>query len=57
LEWTVPSPPPHGNFGDKVPTVYRGPYEYSSPHSDKDYIPQNLPMPGVGSAHPQPAGD
>jgi len=58
LEWTVASPPPHGNFGATVPTVYRGPYEYSSPHSDKDYLPQNLPMPGgLGSAHPQQAGD
>ena len=57
LEWTVASPPPHGNFGATVPTVYRGPYEYSSPHSDEDYLPQNLPMPGAASAHPQHAGD
>jgi cytochrome c oxidase subunit 1 len=58
LEWTVSSPPPHGNFGSAVPTVYRGPYEYSSPHSDQDYIPQNMPMPGgMGTAHPQHAGD
>jgi cytochrome c oxidase subunit I len=44
LEWTAaPSPPPHGNFPDGVPTVYRGPYEYSSPESDTDYLPQNTP--------------
>ena len=27
LEWTAPSPPPHGNF-ETIPIVYRGPYEY-----------------------------
>ena len=43
LEWTAaPSPPPHGNFPDGPPTVYRGPYEYSSPESDADYLPQDL---------------
>ena len=53
----APSPPPHGNF-PTVPTVYRGPYEYSSPQSDLDYLPQNVPIAGgYGSAHPQPAGD
>ena len=29
LEWVAPSPPGHGNF-DELPTVYRGPYEYSA---------------------------
>ena len=43
LEWTVPSPPPHGNFGDQFPTVYRGPYEYSHPDRESDYWPQNEP--------------
>ena len=43
LEWITPSPPPHGNF-EMTPTVYRGPYEFSSPESpDKDYLPQNEP--------------
>ncbi|MFQ5697174.1 MAG: cbb3-type cytochrome c oxidase subunit I [Myxococcota bacterium] len=42
LEWTVPSPPPHGNFAE-MPTVYRGPYEYSVPGREDDYWPQNLP--------------
>jgi cytochrome c oxidase subunit 1 len=40
LEWTVPSPPPHGNFAE-MPTVHRGPYEYSVPDRDEDYWPQN----------------
>ena len=39
LEWTVASPPPHGNFA-KVPTVYRGPYEYSSPLVEEDFLLQ-----------------
>ncbi len=42
LEWTVSSPPPHGNF-EAVPTVYRGPYEYSSPESEEDWLPQSKP--------------
>ncbi|MFN2399950.1 MAG: cbb3-type cytochrome c oxidase subunit I [Gemmatimonadaceae bacterium] len=40
LEWTTPSPPPHGNF-PVTPTVYRGPYEYSSPLVEEDFLPQN----------------
>ena len=40
LEWTAPSPPGHGNF-DVTPTVHRGPYEYSSPLVDEDWLPQN----------------
>lgn len=42
LEWTAPSPPPHGNFAE-TPVVYRGPYEYSSPESEEDYLPQDRP--------------
>jgi len=42
LEWTTESPPPHGNWAE-LPTVYRGPYEYSHPDRDEDYWPQNLP--------------
>ena len=42
LEWQAPTPPPHGNFL-KPPQVYRGPYEYSIPGYDKDYVPQNQP--------------
>jgi cytochrome c oxidase subunit 1 len=42
LEWTADSPPPHGNW-PVLPTVYRGPYEYSTPGRDQDYWPQNEP--------------
>ena len=41
LEWTVSSPPPHGNFAE-LPTIYRGPYEYSVPGREEDYWPQHL---------------
>ncbi|HEY7449860.1 MAG TPA: cbb3-type cytochrome c oxidase subunit I [Vicinamibacterales bacterium] len=41
LDWAAaPSPPPHGNFL-VPPAVYRGPYEYSVPGHDGDYVPQN----------------
>jgi cytochrome c oxidase subunit 1 len=42
LEWTTDSPPPHGNWTE-LPTVYRGPYEYSVPDREEDYYPQNVP--------------
>jgi cytochrome c oxidase subunit 1 len=42
LEWAAPSPPPHGNF-EAIPTVYRGPYEYSPPGFAEDWLPQNEP--------------
>ena len=48
LEWTVPSPPPHGNFVT-MPRVFRGPYEYSSPLVSEDFLPQNRELPGDNS--------
>ena len=39
LEWMCPSPPPHGNFA-KVPVVHHGPYEYSSPLVEEDWLAQ-----------------
>jgi cytochrome c oxidase subunit 1 len=47
LEWTAPSPPPHGNWGAQVPTVYRGPYEYSVPGITADYLPQTEVLTGA----------
>lgn len=44
LEWTAPSPPGHGNF-ESVPVVYRGPYEYSSPLVEEDYLLQTTYLP------------
>ena len=43
LEWSAPSPPPHGNFVT-TPQVYRGPYEYSSPEVQEDWLPQDRPL-------------
>jgi cytochrome c oxidase subunit 1 len=45
LEWATTSPPPHGNFG-LLPVVYRGPYEYSRPDTEEDWLPQNLDLSG-----------
>ncbi len=43
LEWVAASPPPHGNFPEGLPTVYRGPYEYNHPdRPQEDYWPQNV---------------
>jgi cytochrome c oxidase subunit 1 len=51
LEWTAPSPPPHGNWGETVPNVFRGPYEYTTQDEAEDYLPQTDrtpgPMPGT----------
>ena len=41
LEWAVPSPPPHGNFGDHLPLVSRGPHEYSLPGDARGYAMQH----------------
>jgi cytochrome c oxidase subunit 1 len=41
LEWASPTPGIHGNWPAEVPTVYRGPYEYSSPEVKEDWLPQN----------------
>ena len=43
LEWTISSPPAHGNFGGVAPQVYRWPYEYSAEEADEDYTPQDVP--------------
>jgi cytochrome c oxidase subunit 1 len=52
LEWEAPTPPPHGNFPGPLPTVYRGPYEYSSPLVTEDYLPQARRLePQVASSH------
>jgi len=50
LEWAAATPPPHGNWGSTLPTVYRGPYEYSSPESRDDFLPQTQPAPARAGA-------
>ena len=43
LEWTTATPPPHDNFGGRVPTVYRGAYEFSVPGAPDDFVMQTTP--------------
>ncbi len=43
IEWSAPSPPlPHVNFDSEI-EVNHGPYEYSVPGKDEDYLPQTAP--------------
>ena len=55
LEWETTSPPPHGNF-ERTPVVYHGPYEYSSPLVEEDWLAQTRkveggPVPALAVAH------
>jgi cytochrome c oxidase subunit 1 len=43
LEWIIPSPPPHDNFGSVEPVVHHGPYEYGVPGAPRDYVMQTEP--------------
>jgi len=44
LEWSTPTtPPPHNNFGDKLPVVYHDPYQYGVESSTGDYLMQTSP--------------
>ena len=51
LEWqTTDVPPTHGNFGKKLPVVYRWAYDFSVPGATDDYIPQDTPPSEVSGA-------
>ncbi len=54
LEWTLDSPPPHENF-EHTPTVYRGPYEYSSPLVSADWLAQDQYLDGAKPPEAIPA--
>lgn len=43
LEWSAPVERLHGNWPGEIPTVYRGPYEYSRPDREEDFFPQYEP--------------
>jgi cytochrome c oxidase subunit 1 len=44
LEWSTPTtPPPHNNFGDKLPEVFHDPYQYGVESSVGDYVMQASP--------------
>ena len=50
LEWSTPSPPPHGNWPGEIPEVHRWPYEYSNPDAPRDHVMQHEPA-GLPAAH------
>jgi cytochrome c oxidase subunit 1 len=57
MEWQTPdTPPKHGNWGPKLPTVYRWAYDYSVPGAPRDFIAQNEPPqnPAPQNAGPAP---
>ncbi len=55
LEWQTPeTPPPHGNWGKKLPVVYRWAYDYSVPGAAQDFIPQNQPPAGLAASRGAP---
>ena len=43
LEWTLPSPVPAQGFGQLKPGVNHGPYEYSVPGMETDFLLQDAP--------------
>ena len=55
LEWTAPSPPPHGNFVH-TPVAYRGPYEYSLPGTGEGFHHAKRTG-GADRTHPAQAPD
>ncbi|MDP9931240.1 cytochrome c oxidase subunit 1 [Variovorax paradoxus] len=56
LEWQTPATPPgHGNWGPRLPVVYRWAYAYGEPGAAEDFIPQNAP-PEPGAGEPEPEG-
>ncbi|MDQ0025802.1 cytochrome c oxidase subunit 1 [Variovorax paradoxus] len=56
LEWQTPATPPgHGNWGPRLPVVYRWAYAYAEPGAAEDFIPQNAP-PQAAAGEPEPEG-
>lgn len=56
LEWQTPATPPgHGNWGPRLPVVYRWAYAYGEPGAAEDFIPQNAP-PQAAAGKPEPEG-
>ena len=52
LEWQTPqTPPAHGNWSDKLPVVYRWPYDFSKPGAPDDFIPQDSDW-GISDSDP-----
>lgn len=51
LEWTTPVVPPHGNWEDEIPEVYRWPYDYKDDGKGGDFIHQTVPLQKDEEAH------
>jgi cytochrome c oxidase subunit 1 len=43
LEWSISSPPPTNNFGNRHPIVYHDPYQYGVKGSKGDFVMQDSP--------------
>ena len=53
LEWSVPSPPPIGNFVGAAPVVYRSAYEFGAiANRTEDFAPQSLATDSTPPAMP-----
>jgi cytochrome c oxidase subunit 1 len=59
LEWSIPSPPPPGNFPTLAPVIYRGAYDFSPRIVGEDFALQDVPVdasppppPVSGMQHP-----
>ena len=52
LEWVTATPPAHDNFEGKIPTVHHGPYEFSVPGKERDFVMQcNAPDAAPAQEH------
>jgi cytochrome c oxidase subunit 1 len=54
LEWTTPSPPPHGNWA-VTPRVYQRPYEFGSDRTAEDFVPQDRKLDPLATPASAPA--
>jgi cytochrome c oxidase subunit I len=50
LEWSLPSPPPLGNFAGLAPVVHRGAYEFGGLNRTEDFVTQSHPTDGAPPA-------
>src|ERR1019366_4127545 len=51
IEWSAPSPPPHGNWGPIAPSVYRWPYDYNLPGEAQDFTMQTASSKAIETSH------
>jgi cytochrome c oxidase subunit I len=51
LEWEVPCPTGHGNFGPELPVVHRWAFDYGVPGAPEDFVPQTVPAVPAARQH------